>query len=119
MDWALLGAWMGVIFYWSSQMNPAIPGIGFDPFRKSLHVLEYMLLFALWQRALKSRVGGDPVVTAMWALLLTAGYAISDEIHQHVVGRDGSVRDVLIDTALPVLLSVTLWVRRRMARRIR
>ncbi len=113
VDWGLLGAWMGVIFYWSNQVHPSVPGIGFDPFRKSLHVLEYMLLFWLWCRAIRVARGGDTLVVAGVALVLTVAYSLSDEVHQHFVGRDGSVRDVLIDGALPAALVAIMWVRRR------
>ncbi len=116
IDWALLGGWMGLIFYWSNQVNPSVPGIDFDPLRKSLHVLEYMLLFWLWRRAIYARWGRDSFAIARIALALTVAYAISDEIHQHFVGRDGNARDVLIDAAMPVVLVVILWARRRTAR---
>jgi len=115
MDWALTGAWMGVIYYWSSQAHPDIPGIDFDPFRKSLHAFEYLLLFVLWGRAIRPYAGDDDVRRMIWALALTAAYAVSDEAHQHFVGRYGNLRDVLIDTALPAALTLLTWARRRKA----
>jgi VanZ family protein len=116
IDWALLGAWMGMIFYWSNQVQPSVPGIEFNPFRKSLHALEYIVLFGLWFRALALTRGGATQVLAVAALALSVGYAITDEIHQHFVGRDGTVRDVLIDAVLPAAIVAMLWVRRRRAR---
>jgi hypothetical protein len=58
-------------------------------FFKTLHVMEYAMLFLLYVRALKNFVA---------AFLLTILYAISDEVHQTFVPtREGKVRDVIID----------------------
>lgn len=116
VDWALLGAWMGMIFYWSNQVQPAVPGIEFNPFRKSLHALEFIVLFGLWFRAMRAAWGASIFDAARAAFVLTVAYAVSDEIHQHFVGRDGAVRDVLVDAALPALIVAILWVRRRTSR---
>lgn len=116
IDWALLGAWMGMIFYWSNQAQPSVPGIEFNPFRKSLHALEYIVLFGLMSRALATVRAGSTYDVARAALVLTVVYAITDEIHQHFVGRDGTLRDVLIDAALPAAFVVMLWVRRKRTR---
>lgn len=116
VDWALLGAWMGMIFYWSNQVQPAVPGIEFNPFRKSLHALEFIVLFGLWFRAMRAAWGAGIFDVARAAFVLTVAYAVSDEIHQHFVGRDGAVRDVLVDAALPALIVAILWVRRRTSR---
>ncbi len=69
------------------------------PIRKAAHFSEYALLAVLWvvplgciTKANKKRM--------VAALLLSILYAASDEIHQlFVPGRDGNVKDVLIDTA--------------------
>lgn len=74
---------------------------------KSLHLIEYGVLFWLTQRALKPgfrerifRLGRlswrwEP---ALAALILIFLYGASDEFHQTLVpSREGKVRDVLID----------------------
>ena len=67
--------------------------------RKAAHVTEYAILAAtvtlpLWLRKRKG--------FRLWSLsvLITAGYAATDEIHQKFVpGRSGELKDVLIDSA--------------------
>jgi VanZ family protein len=105
-----------MIFYWSNQAQPSVPGIEYNPFRKSLHALEYIVLFGLWLRPLRAARGGSTYDMARTALILTVAYAITDEIHQHFVGRDGTVRDVLIDAALPAAFVLILWVRQTRVR---
>ena len=65
--------------------------------RKTGHVVEYAVLALLWSRALAARADRPP-----WRrpLLLAALTAALDEAHQattHV--REGSIADVLLDTA--------------------
>lgn len=98
---------MGVIFFLSAQPNlrtdlGTIDLVG----RKFVHMFEFGLLWWLWLRALGWR-GHAPWTAAAIAI----GYAISDEFHQtFVAGRQGSPRDVLIDSA-GVLLAALLWHR--------
>jgi VanZ family protein len=117
VDWVLVILCMGTIFYYSSQLHPDVPGIEFSPFRKTLHVSEYVLLFVLWGRALLQTWPGNFTLAVRWALLATIGYSASDELHQHFVGRDGNVIDVLIDSALPLLSWLWLEARQRTVRR--
>ena len=82
--------------------------------RKAGHVVEYAVLALLWSRALAAGTR-----TAPWRrpLLLAALTAILDEAHQattHV--REGSVADVLLDTAAATAaLGVTVAGARRAA----
>ncbi|MBB4663729.1 VanZ family protein [Conexibacter arvalis] len=100
---------MGVIFYLSAQPHlrtdlGTIDLVG----RKFVHMVEFGLLWFLWLRALGWR-GHAPWTAAAIAF----GYAISDEFHQSFVdGRQGSVRDVLIDSA-GVALAAVAWLRVR------
>ena len=48
--------------------------------RKALHFSEYALLAALWWRALRTRL--EPRAALIAAFAITAGYAVTDEIHQ-------------------------------------
>jgi len=108
---------MSTIFYYSSQLDPDVPGIDFLPFRKTLHISEYVLLFVLWGRALYQTWPGNVMPVVRWALLATIGYAASDELHQHYVGRDGNLIDVFIDSGMPFLSWLWLEVRQRRVRR--
>jgi VanZ family protein len=87
-------ALMGVIFAFSAQPN-LDSGLGWMDFvgRKLAHMTEYGLLWLLWLRALGTR-------HKLAALAIAIAYAASDEFHQTFVqGRDGTPRDVAIDTA--------------------
>ncbi len=96
---------MGLIFYLSSQPDLS-SGFGVWDLigRKVIHVLIYGLLTAAWYRALSSIVP---------AIVISALYAVSDEIHQSFVqGRHGSPIDVAIDL-VGILIAVYLIVRLR------
>jgi len=108
-------ALMGVTYYLSAQPNlrtdlGTVDLVG----RKFVHMFEFGLLWLLWARAL----GWSG--RARWAAAAIAiGYAISDEFHQSFVdGRQGSPRDVLIDSA-GVLLAALGWLKVRPALRRR
>jgi VanZ family protein len=97
--WLAVAIWMGVIFWLS-----AIPSLhsSFEPLsdgllRKGAHIGEYALLMWLLARALQLSSIHDN--TALWAaVLLSLLYAVTDEWHQTFVpGREGTLRDVLID----------------------
>jgi hypothetical protein len=101
--WLPVVAWAGVIFGFS-----AVPHLGTDlgtwdlVLRKLAHAAEYAVLGALVARALGSWRG---------AVLLGVAYAVSDEWHQsYVEGRQGTVRDVVVDAA-GIAVGVLLWSR--------
>lgn len=104
-------ALMALIFFLSAQPELS-SGLGtWDlVLRKIAHATIYALLFLLWWRALRGfGIDGRAVAAAM---LITVGYAISDEWHQSfVLGRHGSPVDVLIDTAGASVAA--LWASRR------
>jgi VanZ family protein len=90
---------MGLIFFLSAQPDLS-SGLGTADLilRKIAHATVYGLLWLLWWRALRGVAPEGGAVAA--AMLITVGYAISDEWHQSFVeGRHGSAVDVLIDTA--------------------
>jgi VanZ family protein len=127
--------WMWVIFSASGDMNSvhhssriirpillwlfphmseeAISAIVFTA-RKCAHLTEYAILGWLYWRILRRPVKADARPWS-WrhaglAILLVAIYAITDEIHQHFVpGREGCLRDVLIDTSGATLGMLGLW----------
>lgn len=82
---------MTVIFFLSGRESVQVadePLVNFL-FFKTLHVIEYAILFVLYYRALKNKTA---------AFLLTLLYAVTDEIHQMFVPtREGRLRDVIID----------------------
>ncbi len=83
-------ALMGLIFYLSSQPDLGT-GLGVWDLigRKLVHLTIFGLLTAAWYRALASLVP---------AVIISALFAVSDEIHQSFVqGRHGSPVDVAID----------------------
>lgn len=87
--------WMGLIFWASSQPKVGMTGnywISFAVF-KSLHIIEYGLLYLLWYLAFYR--SNYKEVTSFFISLT---YGISDEIHQTFVPtREGRIRDVIID----------------------
>ena len=83
--------------------------------RKCAHVAEYAALALLLWRALRRPVRRDPRPwrwsQAGSALLVTALYASSDEIHQlFVPSREGRFEDVVIDAAGAGLGLLALWL---------
>jgi VanZ family protein len=73
-------------------------------FRKCAHLTEYAALAVLLWRAMWKPARRDPRPwswrTAGLAILIVAVYAATDEIHQTFVpSRQGSVRDVVLDTS--------------------
>ena len=102
LNWLLLIAWMGGIFYFSHQPDLSVPGADIYLIRKAGHISEFLVLFALWIRALRATFAWRVRDVVRLALLVTITYAISDEIHQtFIAGRSGTIVDVLIDTFMP------------------
>lgn len=99
-------ALMGVIFALSAQPHLRTELGTLDLIlRKIAHMVEFGLLFALWLRAL-----GWSGRAAWWAAAIAIGYAISDEFHQSFVdGREGTVRDVAIDSAGVLIAALLAW----------
>jgi VanZ family protein len=94
--------WMIVIFLLSSRQKVGVSeeeAVNFL-FFKTLHVIEYALLFALTFRAILQGSQNEKKSKKVlkYALVVSILYAISDEIHQTFVPtRQGAVRDVFID----------------------
>lgn len=87
--------WMGLIFYGSSRQRVAISENYWLSFLffKTLHIIEYGVLFILWYFTLYKKRYREKV-----ALIISILYGISDELHQTFVPtREGRVRDVFID----------------------
>ena len=93
--WLPPALWAVLIFYLSSipDLRSDFPNAMDFVLRKIAHVLEYAVLAALLARAWSRRK------YLFWEVFTVATlYATSDEFHQlFVIGRAGSLRDVLID----------------------
>lgn len=117
--WFLLIVWMIGIFIMSNQpanisdsqsgtVIKVLSSIGIDVngvfgqlanfvVRKCAHFLEYMILALLTFNVVSLYLNRRKVVII--TILFVLFYACSDEIHQlFVPGREGAVRDVVIDT---------------------
>jgi VanZ family protein len=93
--------WMGVIFYFSNQQRAVVSDnyiISFIIF-KTLHLIEYGVLFMLWRFALKLNIPYKKANAEKLAVIISIIYAVTDEFHQTLVPtREGTIRDVFIDT---------------------
>ena len=99
--WLPVIFWMALIFFLSSQPSVTISESQILEFIffKSLHLLEYGVLFFLIYRATEKNL--------LLSFILTIVYGISDEIHQlFVPTREGRFWDVLIDGAGAFLASL-------------
>jgi len=101
--WLPLFFWMGMIFFGSSQTKASIsPSVQVNfVFFKSLHLLEYAILYFLWFRALYSFHPHKKKLKLCLsiAFLITIFYSSTDEFHQlYIPTRNGSLRDIFIDS---------------------
>jgi VanZ family protein len=108
--WMAVVLWMGVIFAFSATPTSSLAS-AFTPaddftLRKLAHLTVFAVLTVLLVRAFRLHVAR---ATHAWllAMLVAAVYACSDEWHQTFVpGREGTVRDIVIDC----LGVVGVWV---------
>lgn len=101
IHWLPAVFWMGFIFFLSGRHSVTVSEeylLNFL-FFKTLHMIEYAVLFVLYSRAVhlsSQRMGTESVYRT--AFLLTLLYAASDETHQlFIPSREGTLRDVIID----------------------
>jgi VanZ family protein len=141
--WLVVLVWMAVIFSASTDSSsfqrssrilgpiihwllPALSEQGVHDsiviIRKCAHISEYAILAMLVWRAVRKPHRRDPRPWS-WAMalvvaLVTIAYAATDELHQAFVpSREGSLRDVLVDSAGVVLGLLFLWAVGRLRRR--
>jgi VanZ family protein len=118
--WAPALIYMALIFYSSSQSDPA-PALTEHVWDKLLHASGYAVLALLYWWALVS----DSLTwkaTAATAILLTSAYAATDEMHQTFTpGRVPDVKDWMADTlgALLAIAAVSISTALRRRRRLR
>lgn len=135
ISWLLVFATMAIIFYFSSQNSRLSTSASEDvihtilgsvmdsdqitpgkvqrlqlPIRKIAHFGIYMLLGFCLANAFTVSFSDKKWLNYIFSLLLTAIYAVSDEIHQSFIdGRWAYVSDVLID-ALGGLIGILLFI---------
>jgi VanZ family protein len=95
LHWLPSIAYLGIIFYLSSQSKPLDMDIGFKGIDKFLHIGEYAMTgFLLFFSLKKSGVKRAFIV----AFILSTAYGISDEIHQSLVpNRSSDLFDIIAD----------------------
>lgn len=109
--------WMGVIFLMSATSN--VPGpkvnqvIWWDfLLKKMAHMIEYAILFYLWQRGLNGNKKPS-YKNYLLAFIIVVGYAVTDEYHQSfTAGRHPRVYDVGYDAlgAGLMFLKLRKWI---------
>lgn len=102
--------WAAFIFFLSRQpgLNSGFPQIWDLVLRKLAHISEYFILNVLLIKSFGSySLSRKKILILSFSLALL--YAISDEYHQSFIfGRQGTVRDVMID-GVGILLSSWLY----------
>jgi hypothetical protein len=114
--WAAVAAWMLLLFVLSDQPDPSRTGSGAFrlDLRKLAHLGAYTVLGGL---AYLACILSGTRLAAWWAIVLTVGYGLTDELHQlYVPGRSGLLIDVVIDALGGLLGIVLLEVARRSSR---
>lgn len=104
--------WLVVIFGFSTQPTPIVSKIDWRDFilKKTIHLIEYGILFVLFYRALKNTTRLAVFQFAFWALILTILYSTTDEFHQTFIhGRTGTLRDIVIDSSGAGLAWLGIW----------
>lgn len=110
--WALVLAWAGVIFWFSSQPGSAIPG----RYSEEGHLGEYFIFGALLYLALRRDI--SPARAAGIAIVVASLYGMSDEFHQHFTpGRTPDVIDWASDTLGASVAVGSALIARRILRR--
>ena len=107
--WGPVLAYMGLIFYLSSQPDVPLPP-GLDD--KPTHSIAYTMLGALIVRALSGRFSARfGVATALAAIVLTTVYGVTDEFHQMFVpGRTADVDDLVADALGAAIGTGLCWL---------
>lgn len=99
--WLPVILWTGLIYFLSSFHKLQASTVDWQDFvfRKTAHFSEYAILFVLLNRGLNHTTKMSVNKRLIWSLILTVGYAISDEFHQTMVtGRTGRPFDIGIDS---------------------
>ena len=96
-----------IIYYFSDQpdLKSDLPAIWDFAFRKIAHMLEYAIFTWLAIRVLRFSGSYKFNHSLILGAIIAVLYAASDEYHQtFVFGREGTLRDVIIDSIGVVIL---------------
>ncbi len=118
--WSAVIAWMAAIFVFSSRQNLPEPDRALFELLlyNGAHFAEYALLGALLTLALSAHRSLPRGSSYLPAFLISALYALSDEIHQAFVPtRTCDVRDLLVDAAGAGSAVLATWAWRRRSER--
>jgi VanZ family protein len=112
--WLPVAAYAGLIFYLSSLSHPEVyvPPLLLALDDKALHAIEYGVLGLLCYRAFRHAAGGWPAShAALLAIIASAIYGATDELHQAFVPlRQPDIWDLVMD-AFGASIAVLLWRR--------
>lgn len=101
LRWGPVLVWMIVIFVFSSKQSISVSDRQVTNFLffKTLHLIEYAILYAFSFRAFHMSFPSSPKKHHLFAAFeLTIVYALTDELHQlFVPSRGGKLQDVIID----------------------
>lgn len=109
--------WMTLIFYLSSQSSFPVEdeNVGYwvdFAVKKIAHLVVYAILFWFIFRAARNHLSFKKAL--IFSFVLTVLYAISDEYHQTFVSdREGTARDVLIDSLAALLCGLYVFKNRK------
>lgn len=110
--WLPAVVWAGIIFIFSNFPTARVVPVSWQDFlfKKTIHLTEYAIFFLLWFRALKNTADFPLPKTGRWVFIWTVFYAITDEFHQtFIYGREGTIRDVIIDGGGALLAWLIVW----------
>jgi len=101
----------GLIVLLSSMSKPPMPKFGIPNFDKYIHVVEYGVFCALAIRAIaRIPLKIHRALIYLAALVVSCGFALSDEWHQSFVpGRHFDLYDLLAD-AIGIVLAIILFI---------
>jgi cell division protein FtsW (lipid II flippase) len=100
--WIPAFIWMIVIFSLSARPSIHASAIDWQDFfiKKTAHVVEYFILAFLIYFSLRKTTVESRTSLLLYTIIITIIYAVTDEFHQTFVpGREGRLRDVLIDSS--------------------
>ena len=106
--WAPVYLFMALIFIISSLSHPPEPKIELEGIDKVYHIIEYGILGYLLFRAFRSSENEKARSNApAFAIIISAVFALSDEIHQAFVPfREADIYDFLADLAGAIIMNI-------------
>lgn len=110
--WLPVVVWASIIFMFSTIQVEKSDRFDLTDFiiKKSAHLVEYVMLFVLFYRAVKNTTSASIQKAAITAIIAVIIYGASDEFHQSFTpGRGPALRDVIIDTTGGFIAWFGIW----------